>query len=163
MQLELDGQTTGRRYVDRLAASPLLSAFAMGALVFAIISYLRAFYSSPYLAYHLLPFDGWPLVAGVIAAVMTYVVIEEVWKPDLRVIARMVEALSGNGPMVKTQLYSKSGLNYTSFQRYLKWMLGHGLVEARTSEEDNTLLSLTRRGVESHEAYLAWLSKLSTT
>jgi predicted transcriptional regulator len=107
------------------------------------------------------PFYAWALAAGLASGLLTYVAVEETWKPDLHVVARMVEALGSNGSMAKTQLCSKSGLNYTSFQRYLKWMEDRALVVVKASDRDTFSVVLTQKGLESKDAYRAWLGKLS--
>jgi predicted transcriptional regulator len=152
-----------RKWRDALAARSVLAGAGVGLLVVALGLYLIEQQASPrYLsATDQSPLYVWTVAAGLAASFITYILTEETWKPDLQVVARIVEALGSNGSMAKTQLCVKSGLNYTSFQRYLKWMEGRGLVMVRASDHDTFSVMLTEKGLESHDAYKAWLGKLT--
>ena len=68
-------------------------------------------------------------------------------RPDLFVIGRLLEAMATSpGPVRRTPLQQKAGLNYTVFQRYLDYLLRQGLIAATLDPED--LLQLTPKGVE---------------
>jgi predicted transcriptional regulator len=70
-------------------------------------------------------------------------------RPDLFVIGRLLEAMATSpGPVRRTPLQQKAGLNYTVFQRYLDYLLRQGLIAATASPDD--LLELTSRGVEAY-------------
>jgi predicted transcriptional regulator len=70
-------------------------------------------------------------------------------RPDLIVIGRVLEALAtAPGPMRRTPLQQRAGLNYTVFQRYLEYLLRLGLIAPTSNPED--LLELTSKGVEAY-------------
>jgi predicted transcriptional regulator len=70
-------------------------------------------------------------------------------RPDLFVIGRLLEALATEGgPMRKTPLQQRAGLNYTVFQRYLDYLVRQGLVTIVPGTE--VLLTLTPRGVDAY-------------
>lgn len=68
-------------------------------------------------------------------------------RPDLFVVGRLLEALEP-GPLLKTPLQQRAGLNYTVFQRYLDLLVRLGLV-APTAGGDGRY-GLTPRGIEAH-------------
>jgi len=83
-------------------------------------------------------------------------------RPDLFVIGRILEGLAP-GPLRRTQLQQRAGLNYTVFQRYLEYLGRLGLVRAQAS--DDGLLELTSKGVEALQFLtegLARIFRLST-
>ena len=70
-------------------------------------------------------------------------------RPDLFVIGRLLEALTtAPGPMRRTPLQQKAGLNYTVFQRYLEYLFRLGLL-APTADSTG-LLELTPKGAEAY-------------
>jgi predicted transcriptional regulator len=69
-------------------------------------------------------------------------------RPDLFVIGRLLEALAP-GPLLRTQLQQRAGLNYTVFQRYLEFLVRLGLVS--NTQSDDVHLELTARGVEAYQ------------
>jgi predicted transcriptional regulator len=69
--------------------------------------------------------------------------------PDLFVIGRLLEALAdAPGPVLRTPLQQRAGMNYTVFQRYLEFLVRHGLVAPSPRDPDR--LELTPKGVEAH-------------
>ncbi len=84
---------------------------------------------------------------------------ENGWKPDLYVLARIVDALSRNGPMKKTNLQMSARLNYEALVRYTNWMSSHGLVELARNP-DGEFVVLTNKGQEAQETFVSWLGKL---
>ncbi|HXQ78635.1 MAG: winged helix-turn-helix domain-containing protein [Thermoplasmata archaeon] len=68
-------------------------------------------------------------------------------RPDLFVIGRLLEGLVP-GPLLRTQLQQRAGVNYTVFQRYLDFLLRLGIVAVRPG--DDGLLELTPKGVEAY-------------
>ena len=149
------------RWRDVASANSALVSSGIGLLVM-IAGLLLTSGPQRYLSYDVqsLPPYVLVLVFGTAAGLATYAVIEATWKPDLGVVARMVEALSAEGAMVKTKLCSRSGLSYTSFQKYLHWMEGHNLVTVVSTDGEVFSVALTEKGLESHVAYQAWLTKL---
>jgi predicted transcriptional regulator len=70
-------------------------------------------------------------------------------RPDVFVIGRLLEALStAPGPLKRTPLQQRAGLNYTVFQRYLDYLVRLGMVAAAPGSEER--FELTPKG---HEAY----------
>jgi predicted transcriptional regulator len=72
-------------------------------------------------------------------------------RPDLWVVARLLEALiDGGHRMKRTPLQMATGVNYTVFSRYLSWMTARGLV-AITQEDDGTAwVTLTAHGAAAY-------------
>ena len=68
-------------------------------------------------------------------------------RPDLFVIGRLLEGLVP-GPLLRTQLQQRAGVNYTVFQRYLDFLLRLGIVAVRP--DDDGRLELTPKGVEAY-------------
>jgi len=80
-------------------------------------------------------------------------------RPDLFVIGRVLEALAtAPGPMRRTPLQQRAGLNYTVFQRYLDYLLRLGLIAATSNPED--LLELTSKGVEAYRFLSEGLTRI---
>jgi predicted transcriptional regulator len=70
-------------------------------------------------------------------------------RPDLFVIGRLLEAMAtAPGPVRRTPLQQKAGLNYTVFQRYLDYLVRQGLIVGSPASEE--LLELTPKGVEAY-------------
>ena len=68
-------------------------------------------------------------------------------RPDLYVVARILEALWRNGNRLKpTQLQLAAGINYTRFERYLEFLESRKLVARRTGPETDTWIELTPAG-----------------
>jgi predicted transcriptional regulator len=70
-------------------------------------------------------------------------------RPDLFVIGRLLEAMATSpGPVRRTPLQQRAGVNYTVFQRYLDYLLRQGLVTATPESDD--LLQLSPKGMEAY-------------
>ena len=67
-------------------------------------------------------------------------------RPDLYVLARMIETLKEHGPMNRTSLATSSGIAYDRMNKYLQWMTAKGFMEV--SEEGT--VSLTEKGQKVH-------------
>lgn len=80
-------------------------------------------------------------------------------RPDLFVIGRLLEALVP-GPLRRTQLQQKAGLNYTVFLRYIDFLAYLRLVAVLPDDEGR--LELTPRGVEAYRFLSEGLSSLFT-
>ncbi|HXW67094.1 MAG TPA: winged helix-turn-helix domain-containing protein [Thermoplasmata archaeon] len=78
-------------------------------------------------------------------------------RPDLFVVGRLLEALAA-GPLLKTPLQQRAGLNYTVFQRYLDLLLRLGLV-AGTPTGDGRI-ALTSKGQEAHRFIAEGLARI---
>ncbi|HXY46377.1 MAG TPA: winged helix-turn-helix domain-containing protein [Thermoplasmata archaeon] len=68
-------------------------------------------------------------------------------RPDLFVIGRLLEALTP-GPLLRTQLQQKAGLNYSVFQRYLDFLVRLNLVVVRPADDGR--VELSEKGVEAY-------------
>jgi len=66
-------------------------------------------------------------------------------RPDLFVIGRLLEGLAP-GPLLRTQLQQRAGVNYTVFQRYLDYLVRLGLVTVLPSDDGR--LELSAKGAE---------------
>jgi predicted transcriptional regulator len=78
-------------------------------------------------------------------------------RPDLFVIGRLLEAL-GPGPLRKTQLQQKAGLNYTVFQRYLDFLVRLGMVTVLPADDGRVEISL--KGLEAYRFLSEGLSRI---
>jgi predicted transcriptional regulator len=74
-------------------------------------------------------------------------------RPDLYVLARVIEILKEKGGMKRTALSTASGLAYNRFVKYLEWMKEREFVTI--DEEGNVRLSL--RGIEVYEQLVKWI------
>ncbi len=80
-------------------------------------------------------------------------------RPDLFVLGRLLEAIaSAPGPVRRTPLQQRAGLNYTVFQRYLDYLLRHGMVTSSPAGDD--LLELTPKGVEAYRFLADGLTRI---
>lgn len=74
-------------------------------------------------------------------------------KPDLYVVARIVNALREKGPVKRTELAVMTGLSYDTLVKYLQWMNEKGFV--KTDSEDNVIL--TQKGYEVYDKLVKWI------
>ncbi|WP_292000344.1 winged helix-turn-helix domain-containing protein [Caldivirga sp.] len=79
----------------------------------------------------------------------------EEFKPNLYVLARIINTLMGNGGMRRTNLATASGLSYDKLQRYLDWMTSKGLVVI----DGDGYVRLTNDGVRAYEELVKWVIK----
>jgi predicted transcriptional regulator len=80
-------------------------------------------------------------------------------RPDVFVIGRLLAAMSAApGPIRRTPLQQRAGLNYTVFQRYLDYLVRLGLVAATPGADD--LLELTPKGVEAYRFLADGLARI---
>jgi predicted transcriptional regulator len=77
-------------------------------------------------------------------------------RPDLYVIGRMLEGLL-DGPLRRTQLQQRAGLNYTALQRYLELLVDLDLVRPVT---EDGMLELTPKGVEAYRFLFEGLTRI---
>ena len=78
-------------------------------------------------------------------------------RPDLFVIGRLLESLS-TGPLLRTQLQQKAGLNYTVFQRYLEYLVRLQMVTFLPSDDGR--VDLSPKGVEAYRFLSDGLSRI---
>jgi predicted transcriptional regulator len=76
-------------------------------------------------------------------------------KPDLYVIARVIEALKEKGKLHKTALATFSGLSYDRLMRYLSWMSSKGFVRI----DGEGLVYLTDEGRQAYDELVRWILK----
>jgi len=74
-------------------------------------------------------------------------------KPDLYVVARVVNVLREQGPTKRTQLAVMTRLSYDTLVKYLDWMNQKGFV--RFDEEENVVL--TQQGEEVYDRLVKWI------
>ncbi len=79
----------------------------------------------------------------------------ERFRPDLYVLARIIETLASNGPMKRTRLAMACGLSYDKFEKYLEWLVNKGLV----SINDDGLVRLTKDGERTYEELVMWIRR----
>jgi predicted transcriptional regulator len=76
-------------------------------------------------------------------------------KPDLYVVARIIEALREKESVNKTALATSTGLAYDKMVRYLAWMSEKGFVEVG---EDGSVV-LTDSGRKAYDELVTWILK----
>ncbi|HTZ62210.1 MAG TPA: hypothetical protein VMC82_06200 [Thermoplasmata archaeon] len=80
-------------------------------------------------------------------------------RPDVFVIGRLLEAMAtAPGPMRRTPLQQRAGLNYTVFQRYLDYVVRLGMVAPTPGADD--LVQLTPKGVEAYRFLADGLTRI---
>jgi predicted transcriptional regulator len=77
------------------------------------------------------------------------------FRPDLYVLARIIEALVNNGPMKRTKLAIACGLSYDKFERYLEWMVRKNLVII----DGDGFVRLTKDGERTYEELVQWIKR----
>ena len=83
------------------------------------------------------------------------------WRPDLYVVARLLERLwREDAPMLKTRLQVAANVNYDVFTRYLSWLLARGLVVLENSPDGHERVALTPKGYESYRKLVQWINEL---
>ena len=74
-------------------------------------------------------------------------------RPDLYVLARIIEKLKEHGPMNRTALATSTGIAYDRLGKYLQWMSAKGF--AKLSEDG--FVSLTEQGSKAYEEFVSWI------
>ena len=74
-------------------------------------------------------------------------------RPDLYVLARVIEVLKEKGPSKRTALSTASGLAYNRFVKYIAWMEERGFVEI----DDGGNVRLTTKGSEAYDQLVTWI------
>ncbi len=77
------------------------------------------------------------------------------FRPDLYVLARIIEALVNNGPMKRTRLAAACGLSYDKLERNLNWMIKRNLVLI----DGDVFVRLTRDGERTYEELVLWIKR----
>jgi predicted transcriptional regulator len=140
---------------------PIPPSVLLGGLAFcAVILWLWPGYTGSFLSADKDPTLALAAAAALGTTILSYAVMKLVWKPDLYVMARIIRSLLAEGPMKRTNLYYKSGLNYTAFQRYLKWMAERDLIRL-AADSEGIRVQLTQAGSDSFDALERFLSTLS--
>lgn len=81
-------------------------------------------------------------------------------RPDLYVVARLLERLWREEAILKTRLQVAARVNYDVFSRYLDWLELHGLVAVESGGDGHERVHLTPKG---HDAYLRlvqWINEV---
>ena len=76
-------------------------------------------------------------------------------KPDLYVIARIINALKEKNSMNKTALATSTGLAYDKLVKYLAWMSKKGFIAI----DETGLVILTEAGSEAYDELVQWIMK----
>jgi len=76
-------------------------------------------------------------------------------KPDLYVVARIINSLNQKNKVNKTALALSTGLAYDKLIKYLDWMSKKGFVEI----DGNGLVILTTTGAEAYDQLVQWIMK----
>jgi len=79
-------------------------------------------------------------------------------RPDLYVLARFLDVLYENGgPMKKTNLQMRVGLNYPRFMEYFEWLTAQGFLQQKKDEDGADLYSLSPKGLDSYHRLVSWI------
>jgi predicted transcriptional regulator len=76
-------------------------------------------------------------------------------KPDLYVVARIIQALRQRDSVNKTALATSTGLAYDKLVRYLAWMSEKGFVEVSADGS----VTLTDAGQKAYDELVTWILK----
>lgn len=76
-------------------------------------------------------------------------------KPDLYVVARIIQSLKKKNKINKTALATSTELSYDKLVRYLDWMSKKGWVIV----DANGSVTLTKAGSEVYEELVQWIVK----
>jgi predicted transcriptional regulator len=76
-------------------------------------------------------------------------------KPDLYVVARIIQSLKNKSKINKTALATSTELSYDKLVRYLDWMSKKGWVIV----DVNGSVTLTKAGSEVYEELVQWIVK----
>jgi predicted transcriptional regulator len=76
-------------------------------------------------------------------------------KPDLYVVARIIQSLKKKNKINKTALATTTELSYDKLVKYLDWMSKKGCVIV----DANGSVALTREGSEVYEELVQWILK----
>lgn len=83
------------------------------------------------------------------------------WKPDLYVVARILEHLwRSSDPMLKTRLQVAANVNYDVFKRYLEWLMTSGLASLTLSNDGHEKVSLTAKGGDAYRRLVQWIDEV---
>ena len=74
-------------------------------------------------------------------------------KPDLYVVARIVNALREKGPVKRTELSAMTGLSYDTLVKYVQWMEEKGFVKLDAQEN----VTLTQEGFQVYDRLVKWI------
>ncbi len=80
---------------------------------------------------------------------------EQSSKPDLYVIARIIEALREKKRLNKTALATSTGLAYDRLIRYLGWMSDKGFIKI----DSEGFVYLTKEGTQAYDGFVRWILK----
>lgn len=78
-------------------------------------------------------------------------------KPDLYVLARILDRLASGRQYGKTDLQLASRINYSIFRRYLDWMLARGFVTLVAAADGSERVALTTKGLDAHARLVGWM------
>jgi predicted transcriptional regulator len=76
-------------------------------------------------------------------------------KPDLYVVARIINSLKEKNKVNKTTLATSTGLAYDKLVKYLDWLSKKGFVVI----DENGLVILTKSGSEAYDELVQWIMK----
>ena len=79
-------------------------------------------------------------------------------RPDLYVLARLLQRLARGDDVGRGELQTAARLNYDLLRRYLDHLLERGLAEAAGDDGKKALFRITPAGRKAYADLLAWLS-----
>ena len=77
------------------------------------------------------------------------------YKPDLYVVARIIQVLKEKQHLHKTALATCTGLSYDKLIKYLAWLSKKGFIEINKEE----FVVLTKKGSEAYDDLVQWILK----
>jgi predicted transcriptional regulator len=86
------------------------------------------------------------------------ITIKSAWKPDIYIIARILEKLwVKGGSSRKSELQMASNLNFDIYSRYLKWMVKKNLLQIEKQSERNIRVKITKKGLKTYDIMVDWI------
>ena len=74
-------------------------------------------------------------------------------KPDLYVVARIINVLKNKGRTKRTELAVRTGVAYDRLIKYVDWMCQEGLLQI----DDEGNVSITKLGLETYDKLVKWI------
>jgi predicted transcriptional regulator len=85
---------------------------------------------------------------------------ERPWKPDVRVVARYLDALANGLSMSDSQLQRAVRLNYGLHRTYSNFLHDRQVLHRPANERGRPVWALTSSGHELRKDMISWLSRL---
>ena len=82
------------------------------------------------------------------------------WKPDIYIIARILEKLwIKGGTRRKAELQMASNLNFDIYSKYLNWIVEKELIKIEKLSERNIKVKITQKGLKTYDIMVEWIKE----